>query len=183
VTMYPPEYLFQNPLTQMSVTAAPGRTHLYYTGTPEFAFGTGLSYSTWAMEVTTTGRELAADSGSSSYSVKLTNHGPMVGQQRVMAFLRPRSMTALPKHAPRQRLVGYMGAHLGVGESTILTFQLDAAHLAQSNEAGDRVVYPGEYEIAFSDGASEVKADLRISGEVTLIEKSVLRQRESTIVI
>ena len=48
--MYPPEYLFQNPLTQMSVTAPPGRTHLYYSGSPEFAFGSGLSYSTWAME-------------------------------------------------------------------------------------------------------------------------------------
>lgn len=182
VTMYPPEYLFQNPLTQMSVTAAPGRTHLYYTGTPEFAFGTGLSYSTWAMEVTNAGSELAADRGSSTYSVKLTNKGPMAGQQRVLAFLRPRSVTA-PKHAPRQRLVGYMGANLGVGESTLLTFQLDAALLAQSNEVGDRVVYPGEYEIAFSDGASEVKSDLRISGEVTIIEKSVLRQRESTVVI
>lgn len=33
--------MYQNPLTQMSVTAPPGRTHLYYSGTPEFSFGAG----------------------------------------------------------------------------------------------------------------------------------------------
>jgi len=43
VTMYPPHYMTDIPLTQMSVSAPPGRTHLHYTGTPDFAFGSGLS--------------------------------------------------------------------------------------------------------------------------------------------
>ena len=33
----------------MSLTVPPGRTHMYYTGEPEFAFGDGLSYSTFEM--------------------------------------------------------------------------------------------------------------------------------------
>merc|ERR1712178_646793 len=111
VTMYPPEYMFQNPLTQMSVTAPPGRTHLYYSGTPEFAFGTGLSYSKWDLEVTDgeKNKELTAGRGSTSFSVKLTNKGPLAGQQRILAFVRPTSKNA-HKHAPRQRLWGYVGA-------------------------------------------------------------------------
>ena len=40
--------MYQNPLTQMSVTAPPGRTHLYYSGTPEFSFGAGAPDATAA---------------------------------------------------------------------------------------------------------------------------------------
>lgn len=186
VTMYPPEYLYQNPLTQMSVTAPPGRTHLYYTGKPEFAFGTGLSYSKWSVEVMGTANDkLAASRGSNYYSVKLTNHGPMAGQQRVMAFARPRS--ASHKKAPRQRLWKYQGADLPAGGSVVLTFQLDAAMLAQSNEDGDRVVYPGQYEIAFSDGSHEVTADLHVTGDVTMVEdnsklRNAMSERGSIII-
>lgn len=179
VTMYPPEYMFQNPLTQMSVTAPPGRTHLYYTGKPEFAFGTGLSYSQWAIEVESADREIGASQGTTSFSVKLTNKGPMDGQQRVLAYLRPRS-TSAHATAPRQRLWSYKGAHLQVGDSTTFSFQMDASMLAQSNEIGDRVVYPGEYEVAFSDGVSEAKANLRITGKATTLEKSVFRNAKPT---
>lgn len=33
----------------MGLTVPPGRTHMFYTGTPEFAFGAGLSYTEWGM--------------------------------------------------------------------------------------------------------------------------------------
>jgi beta-D-xylosidase 4 len=41
-TAYPPEYVDQIPLTEMAMTVPPGRTHLYYTETPEFKFGDGM---------------------------------------------------------------------------------------------------------------------------------------------
>lgn len=184
VTMYPPEYLFQNPLTQMSVTAPPGRTHLYYTGKPEFAFGTGLSYSQWAVELNNVNVELATDRVSADFSVKLSNKGPMAGQQRVLAFLRLRS-TPAHKMVARQRLWSYKAVDMKVGESVVLSFTLDASALAQSNEVGDRIVYPAEYEVAFSDGANEVTTGLRITGPATVIEKSVFRKAipSSTMVI
>ena len=47
--MYPPDFVNQLPLNDMSVRTPPGRTHMYYTGEPEFAFGDGLSYSTFEM--------------------------------------------------------------------------------------------------------------------------------------
>merc|ERR1711908_219249 len=107
----------------MSVTAPPGRTHLYYTGTPEFAFGTGLSYSSWSLEVTTSDSQLESNRGSATFSVNLKNNGPLAGQQRVLAFARPKSATR-SQTTPRQRLWGYMGADVKVGDSSTLTFQL-----------------------------------------------------------
>jgi beta-glucosidase-like glycosyl hydrolase len=182
VTMYPVEYLEQNPLTQMSVTAPPGRTHLYYTGTPEFAFGTGLSYSSWGIEVLSAGQEVAADRGSTAFTVKLTNRGPMAGQQRVLAYVRPRSLM-IQKTAPKQRLWAYQGVDLRVGESKVLTFALDTSMLAHSNDAGDRVVQPGNYEVAFSDGSYEVKTGLRVTGEVVVFESSVFRTASKSPVV
>ena len=74
ITMYPPDFVNQLPLNDMSIRTPPGReticnsyrthheilccifsslnlgvvdtgTHMYYTGDAEFTFGTGLSYS------------------------------------------------------------------------------------------------------------------------------------------
>merc|ERR1711957_326348 len=176
VTMYPPEYMDQIPLTQMSVSAPPGRTHLYYTGKPDFAFGTGLSYSQWGVEVAQDGLEFGSEEGSTNFSVKLTNQGPLAGQQRVLAYARPR-FTGTQQTMPRQRLWAYAGTELGVGESTTLSFTLQASMLAHSNDFGDRVVQPGEYEIAFSDGNNEVRVGLQVTGKLALVEKSVFRQR------
>merc|ERR1712137_388501 len=90
--------------------------------------------------------------------------------QRVLAFLRPRSGVA-HKMAPRQRLWDYQGVDLQVGGSTTLSFKLDSFLLAQSNENGDRVVYPGDYQIAFSDGTSEATTSLLVTGDVSIVEK------------
>lgn len=173
--MYPPEYMFQNPLTQMSVTAPPGRTHLYYTGTPEFAFGTGLSYSEWSLEVVHAHGQLETERGVANFAVRVTNMGPIAGQQRVMAFARPRVSPA-SRTAPRQRMWAYASADLGVGESTTLSFTLAASMLAHSNEVGERVVHPGDYEVAFSDGASETRTGLRLNGAASVVEASVFRK-------
>jgi len=178
VTMYPPEYMDQIPITQMSVSAAPGRTHLYYTGTPDFAFGTGLSYSQWAVEVAEAGQELSTEHGSTHFSIKLTNKGPLAGQQRVLAFARP-LFAPTQQTMPRQQLWSYRGAELGVGESTTLSFTLHAAMLAHSNDLGERMVHPGAYDVAFSDGSQEVRVKLRLTGDVTVVEKSIFKKSES----
>jgi len=174
--MYPPEYLYQIPLTQMSVTAPPGRTHLYYSGTPEFAFGSGLSYSTWkiAPVAPVEGGTMQVAAGASlRLAVKLTNAGPLPGAQRVLAFLRPRLVAGAPRTMPKQRLLGYAGAHLAVGESATLVIDVEAAQLAQSDAAGARVVLPGEYTLAFSDGAHEVPMRFTITGDAATLGAKV----------
>lgn len=42
---YPANYVNQISFFNMSMRDPPGRTYKFYTGTPVFAFGTGLSYS------------------------------------------------------------------------------------------------------------------------------------------
>jgi len=200
VTMYPPHYMTDIPLTQMSVSAPPGRTHLHYTGTPDFAFGSGLSYSVWTTELLEersagsveeasvsptasepTGRgaqthSLAVAGGTLHWKVRVTNKGPLPGAQRVLAFARPREIGKVVKGTPRQRLWAYQPVkNLAVGESTTVDFTLRAADLATSDAKGDRVVTPGEeYVLAFSDGEKEVTTHVRLTGEApVIVEASV----------
>jgi beta-glucosidase len=177
VTMYPQEFMRDNPLPHMSVSTPPGRTHLHYTGTPEFAFGAGLSYSSWRVDVQRAATTLAAG-GAATYSVQLTNLGPYSGRQRVLGFARPKRGARAPATAPRQLLWGYRGVELAVGGAATLSFELGASQLAQANEAGERVLHPGEYEVVFSDGsAAEVSAGtLTVTGAPTVVEASAFRR-------
>ena len=84
-------------------------------------------------------------------------------------------LTSLRSAAHRQRLVGYTGAHLAVGESAALTIGAKADALAVSNEAGERVVLPGLYTLALTDGAHEVTLPLRVTGAAAVVEKSAFK--------
>lgn len=121
----------------------------------------------------------ATKDAAATFTVTLTNHGPYAGAQKVLAFARPKGVAASKgARAPRQKLFGYAGATLAVGESKTLTFSLGASHLAQSDAAGNRVLLPGNYEIAFSDGANELKASLlTVSGEATVVEATAFRAK------
>jgi len=47
VTIYPADYVNQISFFNMSMRASPGRTYKFYTGTPVYQFGDGLSYTTF----------------------------------------------------------------------------------------------------------------------------------------
>jgi hypothetical protein len=180
ITMYPPEYLCAHtdvtkcavgslPLTQMSVSAPPGRTHLYYSGKPEFAFGSGLSYSHWSLSaaVSQSLKSMEAAGGSTTFLVHIANHGPFPGAQRVLVFVRPR--VRMFTTMPVQKLIFFDGVHANVGQSTTLSITVHASLLAFSNEAGDRVVYPGNYDIVFSDGVNQEIVALHVAGNTTVV--------------
>eukprot|EP00662_Eupelagonemidae_sp_cell21_P003905 gene3905-31199_t len=158
----------------MSVTAPPGRTHLYYTGEPEFAFGTGLSYSEWSLALLGAGprvlRATAAGLGAVGFAVNVTNAGPFRGRQRVLAFA---AHPPGPPTRPRQVLWAYSGTELGPGRSAVLRFSLRPRDLARSDERGDRVLVPGEYGVRFSDGARDVRARVRVT-DGAVVERDVL---------
>lgn len=83
----------------MSMNAYPGRTYQYYTGTPVFAFGDGLSYTTFDFKWTnkSVGRVHAIQSRDfknmkdsnpvAVMEVEVTNTGKRGGAVTVIAFL------------------------------------------------------------------------------------------------
>lgn len=172
-TMYPPEYISQINLTQMSVTTEPGRTHMFYSGKPEFAFASGLSYTSWSMRwndikdgydstIEWSLQDVRDEKQNQSVQLEivLTNSGAMDGLQTVLLFWRPIGDNHSIKHL-RQKLIGYAGAKesIKIGKSMSLKFEVSLSSLGlyrdQSFDEADPVVAIGEYELFASTGGSE----------------------------
>lgn len=163
-TMYPPSYVHEIPLTEMGLAVGIGRTHMFYKKKPEFAFGHGLSYSSWNLSWT-----FGSSSSSSSTNddpgdspvisieksqasvtflgVNVTNLGPMKGSQTVLLFWRPPKDGSSTRIRIRQKLFGFQGTSmLNVGESQVLTFQVQLSDFQTWNtHTGSNTVDPGTY--------------------------------------
>lgn len=87
------------------MAAPPGRTYRYYTGTPLYPFGYGLSYTTFTIEWHNNTRQaldahsIAVDTGSSgtasatTMTAVVTNTGTMAGDEVLQAYFVPKNVT------------------------------------------------------------------------------------------
>eukprot|EP01062_Namystynia_karyoxenos_P064169 TRINITY_DN5706_c0_g1_i1.p1 TRINITY_DN5706_c0_g1~~TRINITY_DN5706_c0_g1_i1.p1 ORF type:complete len:758 (+),score=216.76 TRINITY_DN5706_c0_g1_i1:105-2378(+) len=148
VTMYPHDYIQQQPMTNYDMAKPPGRTYRYYTGTPLYPFGFGLSYTSFS---------LACKAGAGSkyaHDCTVSNTGSVAGDEVVMVFHAAGS--AIRKRAkhpvPLKALVDFGRISLAAGASGTLSFALDEKALRLVNENGDRVLYKGQHELIFSRG-------------------------------
>jgi beta-glucosidase len=115
---------------------------------PQFAFGHGLSYTTFAhgtptvsvSELTLADLEVGA---TFDVAVPVTNTGSRAGDEVVQLYVRD-PVASLAQ--PVRRLRGFRRLTLGRGESTVVTLSLGWSDLAFST--GDQfVVEPGRFEI------------------------------------
>ena len=168
-----------------------GRTHMFYTGEPLFAFGHGLSYTSFALafeeekEEGEGGGEEEGGSGAAavptaevpladaaevlpslSWRVRVTNTGAVAGKETVQAYWSPPDEVDADL---RRQLFAFEGVFLAPGASATLEFRLpaDASKVATVTEGGDRVFLPGLYGVAFTrgHGADAPAAAVRIVGE------------------
>ncbi|MBS1804096.1 MAG: glycoside hydrolase family 3 C-terminal domain-containing protein [Acidobacteria bacterium] len=130
------------------------RTYRYFKGKPLYAFGDGLSYTTFTysgLKLSST-KPNAGDTLTVETDVK--NTGSAAGDEVAELYLIP-PQTAL---SPKQALAGFQRFHLKPGETKHITFHLDPRTLSQVDEKGIRAVTAGEYK--FSVGSSQLGGDL-----------------------
>jgi len=164
----------------MGLTVPPGRTHMFYTGTPEFAFGAGLSYTEWGMawnssqshaqgdELVFSLAEEAALKATAGYKgkplqVQLSNTGGLAGRQTLLMFWRPVDVADAGTSGGskalklRQKLLAYRGTgdlvKPGATKSLVFDVAVDAlAMVPEGATDGTKVVALGRYELVVSDG-------------------------------
>ncbi|MGB7567029.1 MAG: glycoside hydrolase family 3 C-terminal domain-containing protein, partial [Chitinivibrionales bacterium] len=115
-----------------------GRTYMYFTGTPLFPFGYGLSYSTFTYaNLVTSASNLCQ--GSINVSVDVTNTGTLAGDEVVQLYVKyPGS--AVPR--PNKQLRGFSRVNIAAGATTTVTIPLLYKDIAywdstQSNWVGE----------------------------------------------
>jgi len=99
-TFYANSYLDQVPKGNMNLRPSvgyPGRTYRFYTGSPVYEFGYGLSYTTfsysWNSEIDQTGAQIISTTDTSEcyaqVGLLVRNTGVSTGDHSVLAFLAP----------------------------------------------------------------------------------------------
>jgi beta-glucosidase len=146
-----------------------GRTYRYFSGEPLYAFGYGLSYTTFSYD----GLELPSSSVKAGDPVTVEadvkNEGKPTGDEVVELYLtQPKA-----SETPIRVLAGFQRVHLAGHESTHVRLTIDPRSLAQVDEKGNRVIVPGEYTVSVGGaqpgaGASVVTGKFTIDGRAEL---------------
>ncbi len=129
------------------------RTYRYFKGKPLFAFGDGLSYTTFAYKDLKVSAATLRAGDPLTVEADVTNSGPVAGDEVAELYLTaPRNGVS-----PNLALAAFERIHLDAGESKHVTFHLDPRTLSQVDDKGDRAVTAGNYKI--SVGSSQPTGD------------------------
>ena len=141
-------------MLSFDMAAPPGRTHRYYTGTPQFAFGHGLSYAN------TTLRAAAAADGA-AIAITVTNaHPRRATDEVVMLYAAPRPGTLAATEPAARRLRALAAFErvgpLAPGAAATLRFAVTPEMAQVTDLQGRRVLREGAYAFVVSTGLAEV---------------------------
>ncbi len=119
---------------------------------PLFAFGHGLSYTTFAYDNVRANRGSMSDGGSVRVSVDVTNTGDRAGQEVVQLYIGD-DASSLPR--PVKELKGFEKISLNPGESRTVTFTVTEDMLRYYDDSKGRWVAEKGFFTAYAGAASD----------------------------
>jgi beta-glucosidase len=129
---------------------------------PLYAFGYGLSYTSFSIKDLTLDRTSVSRSGQVRATVTVTNTGDVAGDEVVQLYLHD-PVASISQ--PVRRLRGFERVTLAPGESRQVTFTLDSSDFGFYDNRGDFVVEPGQIEVYAGDSSqATMKASFTVTG-------------------
>lgn len=129
----------------------PGRDYVFSSPAPLFAFGHGLSYTTFEYS------DLKIDNNESAKAVKVSvnvrNTGSRDGKEVVQLYVNDRVSSVT---TPQKMLKGFDKIELKTGEQKTVTFDLPYDELTLWNASMQRVVEPGEFAVMIGRSAEDI---------------------------
>ena len=189
-TVYDAPYAAQYNFTNMSIAAPQtmpgggltpgGRTYRYYTGTPLWPFGHGLSYTSFKLAWGAGGPPaggaplvtLTPGAPLLNLSVAVANTGALDGDEVVQLYFAPVAGTFdppsdAPPYLPARQLAGFQRVHVPAGGAAAqLALVLDASEeLALASADGTRAVRNARYRVTLERGfGAELAVDVQLAG-------------------
>ncbi len=121
-----------------------GRTYRYATEEPLYPFGFGLSYTRFTYSDLALDKSTIQAGESLSLRCTLTNSGSVEAEEVAQIYLSDlEASTVVPLHS----LIGFRRVHLKSGERTVITVTVTPEMMKMVNDAGDRVLEPGEFRV------------------------------------
>jgi beta-glucosidase len=146
------------PMTEYDITK--GFTYLYFEGKPVYAFGHGLSYTTFTYSNLAMSASRIPGDGQLIVRANVRNTGKAAGDE--VAQLYVRDLQASVKR-PKLELRGFERIALKPGEQRTVSFTLPAEKLAFWDEATHSfVTEPGTFEVLVGGSSDDIKLRGRI---------------------
>ena len=132
------------------------RTYRYFTGEPQYAFGYGLSYTTFSVGKGKLSAKSMNKKGKVTLTIPVTNTGKREGTETVQVYVKRLNDDG----APIKALKGFQKLALKAGETKTATITLDGEAFEYYNANIDELsVMPGRYQILY--GTSSRDKDLQ----------------------
>jgi len=141
------------------------RTYRYFQGQPLYPFGYGLSYSQFAYSNMKLSASTLKAGEALTVDADVSNNSKRDGDDVAELYVTPPQIPGAPLRALR----GFTRVHVAAGALEHVHFTLDPRDLSIVNEAGERVIVPGEYRVTVAGGqpgttASQIEARFSIEG-------------------
>ena len=154
LTFYYNEALAEMPdFTDYAMT---NRTYRYYTGTPLYPFGYGLTYGNVAATAVTANREAA--------TVTVENRGSRATEEVVQLYIKDNASADAPTNPI---LCGFKRVCLEAGESKTVEVAIDPVAFTVVNEAGERIPGSGSWTLYAGLGQPDKRTE-ELTGKTAL---------------
>ena len=149
-------YRSNNDLPDFLDYSMENRTYRYFTGQPQFAFGHGLSYTTFEVGKGKLSAKSMKKDGKVTLNVPVKNTGRRAGTETVQVYIKRLNDAG----APIKGLKGFQKLTLKAGETRTASITLDGEAFEYYDEMIDELtVHPGNYKILY--GTSSRDKDLQ----------------------
>jgi beta-glucosidase len=160
-----PSAVGQQPVYYQQIPGWHGNKHNDYTNKPLFAFGYGLSYTTYTYDRLELSRHEIRRSESVEVTVNVKNSGGRAGTEIVQLYLND-VFSSLS--TPEKTLKAYERVHLERGQTETVRFVIRPEDLSFIGRDGRPVIEPGEFEVMV--GSSSRDEDL-LRARFTLLDE------------
>ena len=149
-------YRSNNDLPDFLDYSMANRTYRYFRGVPQYAFGYGLSYTSFAYGKGKLSKSSMKADGKVTLTVPVTNTGSREGAETVQVYVKALDDPG----APIKSLRGFQKLTLAAGQTAKATITLDGEAFEYYDEMIDELaVKPGRYQILY--GSSSRDEDLQ----------------------
>jgi beta-glucosidase len=124
--------------------------------TPRYAFGHGLSYTTFTYSGATLDRSELHKGQSAMLSVDLTNTGQREGEEIVQLYMRDMVASVV---RPLKELKGFQKVKLRPGESKRIQFTIDREMLSFHNGDLKWTAEPGEFKLMIGTASDDIRQE------------------------